>query len=110
MDKNFNFLTTINGIYNLNEEAAELNYFDTLLIYFNDNECIFKINYTRLIYDNYNKNNKININKGEIILNDIGEMEYELIYNNFYNNLIKELIFNKYLDYIGDHLNYDKIY
>nr|DAI41974.1 MAG TPA: hypothetical protein [Caudoviricetes sp.] len=36
MDKNFNFLTTINGIYNLNEEAAELNYFDTLLIYFND--------------------------------------------------------------------------
>lgn len=107
MEKNFNFLATINGIYNLNEEAAELNYFDTLLIYFNDNEYIFKINYTRLIYDNYNK---ININKGEIILNDIGEMEYELIYNNFNNNLIKELIFNKYLDYMGDHLNYDKIY
>ena len=50
----------------------------------------------------------IYINKGEIILNDIGEMEYELIYNNFYKNLIKELIFNRYLDYMGDHLNYDK--
>ena len=107
MDKNFNFLTIINGIYNLNEETTELNYFDTLLIYFNDNEEIYKINYTRL---NYNKNNKIIINKGEIILNNIGEMEYELIYNNFNNNLIKKLIFNKYLDYMGDHLNYEKIY
>lgn len=34
MEKNFNFLAAINGIYNLNDEAGELNYFGTLLIYF----------------------------------------------------------------------------
>lgn len=106
MDKNFNFLTVINGIYNLGEESLKLNYFDTLLIYFNENTETIKIRYKRLIYNN----NKININIGEIILNDIGEMEYEFIINNINENLIKNLLFNKFLDYKGEHLNYEKIY
>lgn len=106
MDKNFKFLTEINGIYNLGEESLNLNYFDNILIFFNEDAEIFKIRYKRLNYIN----NNININKGEIILNDIGETEYEFILNNINENLIKNLLFNKYLDYMGDHLNYEKIY
>ena len=104
--KDYEFLGSINGIYNLGEESLNYNFFDTLLIYFNENAETIKIRYKRLIYIN----NKININIGEIILNDIGGMEYEFIINNINENLIKNLLFNKFLDYKGEHLNYEKIY
>ena len=105
-------LGTINGIYNLDEESQETNIYTLLLVYTDKYESMLKVEYTNVFYDltGFVNGDKVGIIKGEIDLNDVGEMEAQLLVTNFSENWTKEVIFNKYLDWRGDCLNYEKIY
>ena len=48
------------------------------------------------------------VEKSKILLNDIGELEFDFIKYNIKNNekLIKKLIFSKFLDFKGDYLHF----
>ena len=105
--KTLNFLTTINAVYNNADAAAYengLNIFYNLLVYTNESGDIL-IKYNEIIIS---KGEDANAEKGEIILNNIGLLEFEFICDNLKNNekLIKELIFSKFLDIKGDELNF----
>lgn len=105
--ENLKFLTSINAVYNKTAESTEFNSILNLLIFINKDERIL-IKYNEFIYDDGILKN---INKSEIILTNIGYMEYQYILNIFNEdeNLFKNLIFNKFLDYRGDELNFDII-
>ena len=101
------FLTTINAVYNNAYAAAYengLNIFYNLLVYINKDYNIL-IKYNEIIIS---KGEQPGAEKGEIILNNIGLLELEFICDNLKNNekLIKELVFNKFLDLKGDELNF----
>lgn len=106
MEKDFKFLTTINGFY------SPLNMVDTLTVFYNSYLNRLKICYKSVIItddpaDNINVDHKKSkIETGEILL-DLGFMEYELIYNNTDKQCIKELIFYKYLDMTGSSLYFE---
>ena len=105
MEKDFKFLTVINGIFYKSNTEGVLNMVDTLTVFYNFYSNEFKIYYKSVLMDDLS-----DVKKGEITLKNIGYMEYELIYNNFENPAIKMLIFNKYQDMIGNSLYVDKIY
>ena len=108
-------LGTINGIYNLDKEAQETNIYTLLLVYTDKYESMLKLEYFETGYNilggpNKDKHAQMNINKGEILLKDVGEMEAMLLVANFNESWCKEVIFNKYLDWRGYCLNYQKVY
>ena len=105
----WNFLGTINGIYNLDNNAQEYNIISTLLVYTNEYKETLKIEYIEIEYRQKYVEEPTKVKKGEIILKGTSQMESELIVSNFNNSLIKKLIFNKYLDYFGAYLIYQKI-
>ena len=138
--EDYKFLGNINGVYNtlkniknykslinltdadirekiINNSRDEFNIFSQILVYVNESQNIFKLIYINELYDYiaYNKKCgyilKLNkIDKGEIILNNIGFIEFNLLLNNFNNNLIKQVLFNKFLDNLTYELNYEYIY
>ena len=97
--EDFKFLTTINGVFNL------INTVDTLTVFYNSHEC-FKICYKSIrIIDDETSETEI----GEILLK-VDYMEFELIFNNIDSPMIKNLIFVRYMDKVGQTLYVDKIY
>lgn len=102
-------LGTINGIYNLDEEAQETNIYTLLFVYTDKYESMLKLKYFDAIY-NIDKRAQVSVTEGEIELKDVGEMEAWLLVTNFNESWCKEVIFNKYLDWNGYCLNYQKIY
>ena len=102
MSTNYNFLGTISAIYNF--ANADENYYITLTVFNNNSDL--KIIYNELAISGNSKN----ADNGEIILNNIGEVEFDEITTNFSENLIKRLILAKFLDYFENHLNFEIIY
>ena len=102
MSTNYNFLGSINAIYNFND--ADENYYLNLII-FNNGENL-KILYKDLSISGNGNAPK----KGEILLNNIGQMELDLITSKFSENYIKELILYKFLDSQDFYLNFEIIY
>ena len=111
-NKNFNFLTTINAIYNNNIEADEFNIFYNLLIFINDDENIIKIINNGAIYRAHKDEPLKIIKNQETILKNIGYNEYFYLLNIFNDNpeIFKNIIFYKFLDEINDCLGFDEIY
>ena len=105
MDNNYNFLGSISAIYDFSNN--DVNMYITLTVF--NNKSDLKIIYNFLKYLNVSKPSKI-IKNGEIILKNIGEVEFDEITTNFSENLIKRLILAKFLDYFDDHLNFEIIY
>ena len=93
--ENLDFLTTIKAMYNNFD-------FYTLLVYISKDEKIL-IKFKKVML---REEEVPLIKKGEIILNNIGNSELEFIKLNLENNeeLIKKLIFSKFLDLKGDNL------
>ena len=106
------FLGTINGIYNLDKESQETNIYTLVLVYTDKYESMLKVEYTNVFYDSTKiiNGDNVDVNKGKIDLNDVGEMEAQLLVTNFNESWAKEVIFNKYLDWQGACLNYEKVY
>ena len=106
------FLGTINGIYNLGKESQETNIYTLLLVYIDKRKSTLKVEYTNVFYNSteFISRNDVAVSKGEIDLSDVAEMETSLLVTNFNERWAKEVIFNKYLDWRGDCLIYDKIY
>ena len=102
MDNNYNFLGSISAIYDF--ANADENYYITLTVFNNNSDL--KIIYNDLAISG----NSENAANGEIILKNIGEVEFDEITTNFNENLIKRLILAKFLDYFDDHLNFEIIY
>ena len=93
--ENLDFLTAIRAMYNNFD-------FYTLLVYTSkDKKILIKFKKVML-----REEEEPLIKKGEIILNNIGNSELEFIKLNLENNedLIKKLIFSKFLDLKGDNL------
>ena len=109
MNENFNFLTTICGIFACgNEDALKL--VDMLAVYANTRECSLKIYYKSMSTLNSPSNKgEIAEESGEFLL-ELGYMEFDLIYNNSDKDMIKKLIFNKYQDHVGQSLFSTKVY
>ena len=105
------FLTTINGIYNIDKEAQEYNILSTLLVYTNKYESTLKIEYAEIeYYIQKDVKEPMAVKKGEILLKDIGESEMALVIANINESWCKDLVLSKYLDYFGNCLNYQKVY
>lgn len=102
MNDNYKYLGTISAIYDFNN--ADENYYITLTVFNNNSDL--KIIYNELAISGQSKN----ADNGEIILNNIGEVEFDIITHDFSETLIKELILAKYLDNRGDHLNFEIVY
>ena len=102
MNNNYNFLGSISAIYDFSNKDE--NYYITLTV-FNNNENL-KIIYNELSISGPSKN----IKNGEIILKDVGEVEFDEITTNFSENLIKRLILAKFLDYFNSHYNFEIVY
>lgn len=102
MNDNYKFLGTISAIYDFNN--ADENYYITLTVF--NNNYDLKIIYNELAISGQSKN----ANNGEIILNNIGEVEFDEITTNFSEDLIKRLILAKFLDYFENNLNFEIIY
>ena len=102
MDNNYNFLGSISAIYDFSNKDE--NYYITLTVFNSANNL--KIIYNDLAISGPSKNAA----HGEIILKDVGEVEFDEITTNFSENLIKRLILAKFLDYFENHLNFEIIY
>ena len=102
MNNNYNFLGSISAIYDFSNKDE--NYYITLTV-FNNNENL-KIIYNELSISGPSKN----IKNSEIILKDVGEVEFDEITTNFSENLIKRLILAKFLDYFNSHYNFEIVY
>lgn len=110
--KDFNYLTTINAVYNSGNISAYedgFNAFYTLEVFINDNEDML-IKFSKCYIGLEGEPSVI---KGKKILeNIIGPLELNFIKCNLETNekLIKELIFSRFLDYSGDSLIFAFIY
>ena len=102
MDNNYNFLGSISAIYDFSNKDE--NYYITLTVFNSANNL--KIIYNDLAISGPSKNAA----NGEIILKDVGEVEFDEITTNFSENLIKRLILAKFLDHFENHLNFEIIY
>lgn len=100
----YEFLGIINGIYNFPADA-DFNIWTTLLVYIDTDREALIIKEHSL----YLKDGQENVKDREEVL-DIGTCQLELIYNNFSEQILKELVFNMYLDWRNEHLNYEKIF
>lgn len=106
MNDNYKFLGTISAIYDFNN--ADENYYITLTVFSSTKN--FKNDFKILYNELGISGNSHNPNNGEIILKDVGEVEYDVI-NAYFNEVsIKELILAKFLDNRGDHLNFEIVY
>lgn len=106
MNDDFKFLTNLCGVY----DFGEFKTVDVLVVYANTRECSIRIYYKSMYtFSDSPNERKINEEKGEFSLK-LGYMEFDLIYNNNGNDIIKKLIFNKYQDYVGQSLYVTKIY
>lgn len=102
--KDYEFLGIINGIYSFPADA-DFNIWTTLLVYIDtDREALIVKEHSLYLEDGQE-----NVKDHEEVLN-IGTLQLELMYNNFCEQMIKELIFNKYLDYQGITRRYNKIF
>lgn len=107
----FKFLTVINGVYNFYNRCDDFNIFSRFIIYIDERASIFKIKYN-LLFFNADVDFNLKAKEGEIILKDTGTMEVKFLLDIFNDDkkLFKNILFNKFLDYMGDELNYDLIY
>ena len=104
--ENFNYLTTINGIYNTLTNAEEFNRFLNLTVFINDSyEMLIK---ARDYQFDDSVLMKARINECKLKLN---YHEYYYILDNIKHNedIIKTFIFNKYQDLLYDESNFDYI-
>lgn len=93
MEQDFKFLTTIDGIYN--KSAVKI--IDSLNIYCNFEERSFKVIYKNVMFIN----DLTSIDNGEMLLK-FGYCEFDFIYNNIDNIMIKKLIYSKFQDFGGN--------
>ena len=104
--ENFDYLTTINGIYNLTAEASEFNRFLNLTVFINDS---YKM---RIIAkDYYLDDYKLTEAKENQYTLNLTMTEYCLIlrYINKDKDYIKRVIFNKLQAYLADEQAFDNI-
>ena len=104
--ENFNFLTTINGIYNLSAEASEFNRFLNLTVFIRDD---YKM---RIIAKDYVINEYLLTTAKEAQYTlSLTMIEYSVIlkYINKDQDYIKRLIFNKLQEYLADDQAFDNI-
>lgn len=100
----YKFLGIINGIYNFPADA-DFNIWTTLLVYIDTDRNALVI-----------KEHSLYLEDGQETVKDrreglnIGALQLELICDNFSEQMIKELIFNKHLDYQGVARRYAKIF
>ena len=104
--KDFNYLTTINGIYNLSEEASEFNRFLNLTVFIRDD---YKMRIIAKDYciDDY----KLTTAKESQYTLSLTMMEYSVILRYISKDqiYIKTLIFNKLQAYLADEQAFDII-
>ena len=102
--KDYEFLGSINGIYNFPADA-DFNIWTTLLVYVDpDREALIIKEHSLYLEDGQE-----NVKDHEEVL-DIGSLQLEVIYSNFSEPILKELIFNTYLDYQRIPRRYAKIF
>ena len=109
--ENFEFLTTINGIYNIDTKAEDFNVISHLEVYANKHDDII-IKYHELIFDStHAKDYKdgLTVNKGQYSL-DLGEVQNSYIIENISEKCIKELIFANFNDWLDRSFNFQKIF
>ena len=104
--KDFNYLTTINGIYNLSEEASEFNRFLSLTVFIRDDYKMRIIAKDYIINEHYLTSAK----ESQYTLS-LTMFEYSVIlrYINKDQIYIKTLIFNKLQEYLADDQAFDYI-
>ena len=110
--ENFKFLTTINGIYNIDSEAEDFNVISHLEVYANEDSEIIKIKYHELIFDSTHAKdykNGLTVDEGQYSL-DLGEMQNSYIIENINEKCIKALIFANFNDYRDRYFNFQKIF
>lgn len=98
--EDFKFLTTIDGIYS--KSAVKI--IDSLNIYCNFEERSFKVIYKNVMFIN----DLVDIENGEMLLK-FGYCEFDFIYNNIDNIMIKKLIYSKFQDFGGNVREPDEI-
>ena len=104
--KDFKYLTTINGIYNLTAEASEFNRFLNLTVFINDS---YKMQI--IAKDYYLDDYKLTTAKENQYTLNLTMTEYCLIlrYVNDDEDYIKRVIFNKLQAYLADEQAFDYI-
>ena len=110
--ENFEFLTTINGIYNVGTEAKDANVFSHLEVYFNEFDETIKIKYTEINYDYLANvyNDGLFATRDEYLLN-LGEIiNSSYIIENINEKRIKELIFADFNNRLHRQYSYDKVF
>ena len=109
--ENFEFLTTINGIYNVGTEAKDANVFSHLEVYFNEFDETIKIKYVEINYDYLANvyNDGLFAIRDEYLLT-LGEIKNSYIIENINEKCIKELIFADFNNRLHRQYNYDKIF
>ena len=98
--ENYKYLTSICGDY------KDLNIYLYLAVLINEEDSSLLIDAVSV---NIDKNGQENTKRNKIMLN-LGPLEFDLIKANYREKIIKELIFNKYLDFFDSYLVFDKIY
>ncbi len=109
--ENFEFLTTISGIYKIADEAKGPNIISQLEVYFRKSDKIIKIKYSEVSYNLLANNHEdlVSTKKGEFILN-LGYMRNSYIIENINEKCIKELVFTSFNDHRGLYFNFEKIF
>ena len=109
--ENFEFLTTISGIYKIAAGPKGRNFISQLEVYFNKIDKIIKIKYTEISYNLLANNHEslVSTKKGEFILN-LGYMLNSYIIENISEKRIKELIFASFNDHRGLYFKFEKIF
>ena len=98
--ENYKYLTDISGDY------KDLGTYLHLIVFINEEDSSLLIKANSV---NIDKNGQVDTKNNRIILN-LGPLEFDLIKANYDKQIIKELIFNKYLDFFDDYLVFDNIY
>ena len=109
--KDFEFLTTINGIYNTGLDSEDFNVISHLEVYANKRDYII-IKYHELIFDSSlakEYKDGLTVNEGQYPL-ELGGMQNSYIIENINEKCIKELILANFNDRQIRSLYFEKIF
>ena len=110
--KDLEFLTAINGIYNIDTETEDFNVISHLEVYANKNSDDIIIKYHELIFDSTlakEYKNGLTVNEGQYPL-ELGGMQNSYIIENINEKCIKALIFANFNDHMTRSLYFEKIF
>lgn len=104
--KTYDFLGVINGVFiGHDDDYFSYSVYSTLVVYNNDASHTLKICVRELLPDD-----KAFFDQHIHLLDDFGDLEYSLITRDFDNIKIRELVFSKLYDYIGERCDKLRVY